>query len=171
MLFRTDSPIICNIIETYWRSCREVHSTHPEVSYEYRLYSCQAINRIPDDRVQEAAKCGRCGHDLFDGEVINATGETLDKLLKDDLPVVVDFWAPWCGPCRNFAPIFEDVAEERSGKVRFVKVNTEAERELSARFGIRSIPTIMIFRKGEIVDMLNGAVPKAPFDSWLNESL
>ena len=67
--------------------------------------------------------------------------------------------------------VLEDVAEERSGKVRFVKVNTEAERELSARFGIRSIPTIMIFRKGEIVDMLNGAVPKAPFDSWLNESL
>lgn len=171
MLFRTDSPIICNIIETYWRYCREVHSIHPEVSYEYRLYQLPGYQPHPDDRVQEAAKCGRCGHDLFDGEVINATGETLDKLLKDDLPVVVDFWAPWCGPCRNFAPIFEDVAEERSGKVRFVKVNTEAERELSARFGIRSIPTIMIFRKGEIVDMLNGAVPKAPFDSWLNESL
>lgn len=132
--------------------------------------SCRAINRIPDDRVGEAAKCGRCGHDLFDGEVINATGETLDKLLK----TISRWWlifGPRCGPCRNFAPIFEDVAEERSGKVRFVKVNTEAERELSARFGIRSIPTIMIFRKGEIVDMLNGAVPKAPFDSWLNESL
>ena len=74
-------------------------------------------------------------------------------------------------PGRNFAPIFEDVAQERSGKVRFVKVNTEAERELSSRFGIRSIPTIMIFKNGQVVDMLNGAVPKAPFDSWLNESL
>lgn len=59
---------------------------------------CQAINRIPDDRIEDAAKCGRCGHDLFDGEVINATGETLDKLLKDDLPVVIDFWAPCAAP-------------------------------------------------------------------------
>ncbi|WP_202303899.1 thioredoxin TrxC [Dryocola clanedunensis] len=133
--------------------------------------ACQATNRLPDDRIDDGAKCGRCGHALFDGEVINATSETLDKLLQDDLPVVVDFWAPWCGPCVNFAPIFEDVAEERSGKMRFIKVNTEAEQALSARFRIRSIPTIMIFKKGEMVDMLNGAMPKAPFDSWLNENL
>lgn len=133
--------------------------------------ACQAINRIPDDRIDDVAKCGRCGHELFDGEVINATSATLDPLLKDDLPVVVDFWAPWCGPCVNFAPIFEDVAEERSGKVRFVKVNTEAEPDLSARFRIRSIPTIMIFKQGEMVDMLNGAMPKAPFDGWLNENI
>lgn len=133
--------------------------------------SCQALNRIPEERVNDGAKCGRCGHELFAGDVINATDETLDKLLKDDLPVVVDFWAPWCGPCRSFAPIFEDVAEERSGKIRFVKVNTEVERELSARFRIRSIPTIMLFKNGEVVDTLSGAVPKAPFDSWLNESL
>ena len=133
--------------------------------------SCQALNRIPEARISDVAKCGRCGHELFDGDVITATGETLDKLLKDALPVVVDFWAPWCGPCRSFAPIFEDVAEERSGKVRFVKVNTEAERELSARFRIRSIPTIMLFKNGEVVDILSGAVPKAPFNSWLNESL
>jgi len=132
---------------------------------------CQAINRLPEDRIDDGAKCGRCGHPLFDGEVVNATAATLDKLLKDDLPVVVDFWAPWCGPCVNFAPIFEDVAEERSGKVRFIKVNTEAEQELSARFRIRSIPTLMIFKQGQMVEMLNGALPKTHFDNWLDEKI
>ncbi|EPE1850629.1 thioredoxin TrxC [Cronobacter dublinensis] len=133
--------------------------------------ACQTVNRVDEERIEDGAKCGCCGHALFDGDVINATSETLDQLLKDDLPVVVDFWAPWCGPCRSFAPIFEDVAEERSGKIRFVKINTEAEPELSARFRIRSIPTIMMFKKGQMVDMLNGAVPKAPFDSWLNDAV
>lgn len=132
---------------------------------------CQAINRLPEDRIDDGAKCGRCGHQLFDGEVVNATTATLDKLLKDDLPVVVDFWAPWCGPCVNFAPIFEDVAEERSGKVRFIKVNTEAEQALSARFRIRSIPTLMIFKQGQMVEMLNGALPKTQFDRWLDEKI
>ena len=102
--------------------------------------------------------------------LVTANNENFYELIEKE-GTVVEFWAPWCGPCRNFAPIFEDVAQERSGKVRFVKVNTEAERELSSRFGIRSIPTIMIFKNGQVVDMLNGAVPKAPFDSWLNESL
>lgn len=133
--------------------------------------SCQTANRLSEERINDHAKCGRCGEPLFTGDVVNATEATLDKLLQDDLPVVVDFWAPWCGPCINFAPVFENVAEERSKQMRFIKVNTEAEPQLSARFRIRSIPTLMLFKQGKMVDMLNGALPQAPFEAWLDESL
>ncbi|PIJ49167.1 thioredoxin TrxC [Erwinia sp. OLTSP20] len=133
--------------------------------------SCQTTNRLPDSHTHQGAKCGRCSAALFSKHVINVTTATLDKFLQDELPVVIDFWAPWCGPCINFAPVYEALAAERCGEIRFLKVNTEAEPALSNRFRIRSIPTIMAFRQGEMVDMLNGAMPKAPFSAWLDETL
>ncbi|AXF75147.1 thioredoxin TrxC [Erwinia tracheiphila] len=133
--------------------------------------SCQATNRLPQERINEGANCGKCGNTLFSGEVINATTATFDKYLQDGLPVVVDFWAPWCGPCVNFSPVYSDVAQELGHQIRFLKVNTEAESELSARFRIRSIPTIMIFKQGKVVDILNGAMPKGPFTQWLDENI
>ena len=131
---------------------------------------CQAINRIPDDRIEDAAKCGRCGHDLFDGEVITATGETLDKLLKDDLPVVIDFWAPWCGPCQIMGPAFAQAAAAMP-QLRFAKIDTQTETTLGQRFNIRSIPTLVLFVNGREVKRQAGAMDTASIQRWVMGAL
>lgn len=140
-------------------------------SFKTRCPSCGGLNRVPNERVAEAASCGKCKNALFDGAPIEGTVDNFSALLESNTPVVVDFWAPWCNPCVGFAPVFSDVALEQTGNARFVKIDTEAQQQLAAQFGIRSIPTIMVFKNGQRVDMINGALPKTQFDQWLNQAL
>ncbi|ELH7808784.1 thioredoxin TrxC [Vibrio harveyi] len=140
-------------------------------SFKTRCPSCGGLNRVPNERVAEAASCGKCKNALFDGAPVEGTIDNFSALLESDTPVVVDFWAPWCNPCVGFAPVFSDVAQEQIGNARFVKIDTEAQQQLAAQFGIRSIPTIMVFKNGQRVDMINGALPKTQFDQWLNQAL
>ena len=136
-----------------------------------RCPHCKAMNRIPTERVNEIATCGACKDRLLDGMPIEGTVDNFLSLIQSDKPVVVDFWAPWCNPCIGFAPIFEDVAKERNGTVRFVKIDTEAQQALAGQYRIRSIPTVMVFKNGQMVDTINGALPKGQFDQWLNQAL
>jgi len=140
-------------------------------SFNTRCPSCHAMNRVPLERISEPATCGKCQSALLDGVTIEGTESNLDALLSGAIPVVVDFWAPWCNPCLGFAPTFKEVAIAQSGKVRFIKIDTEANQALAAKYQIRSIPTLMVFKKGERVDMVNGALAKKQFTAWLDKAL
>ncbi|OCH11332.1 thioredoxin TrxC [Aliivibrio fischeri] len=139
--------------------------------FQTRCPSCHGLNRLPTERVNDGATCGRCKEPLLDGKPVKGTMDNLAALLNSDKAVVIDFWAPWCNPCVGFSPVFEDVAAERNGQIRCIKVNTEAEQQIAAQYQIRSIPTIMVFKNGQRVDMINGALPKGQFDQWLNQAL
>ncbi len=129
---------------------------------------CGAVNRVPAARPAAEAKCGVCHKPLFAGHPAAATAESFAKHIgRNDVPVVVDFWAEWCGPCKLMAPAYERVAAEMEPNLRFLKVDTEQEPELAARYGIRGIPTLMVFRKGEVVAQRAGAVDAGTLRSWL----
>jgi thioredoxin 2 len=117
------------------------------------------VNRVPSDRPATEAVCGACKAQLFPGHPIALTGATFDRHLeRTDAPVVVDFWAPWCGPCRAMAPIFERAAKELEPRARFAKVNVDEEPAISARYGIRGIPTLIVFDHGKVVKQHAGLV-------------
>ncbi len=121
---------------------------------------CGATNRVPTARLGEDPSCGRCGQALLNGEPVELTDANFDAVTsKTDLPVVVDFWAPWCGPCRMMAPAFEQAAAQLKGRAILVKVNSDDNPRTSARFGIRSIPTLVKLDHGQETSRRSGALP------------
>ena len=120
---------------------------------------CLTANRVPRARLGEEPKCGKCGAAVLDAQPVTLDETTFDSYLgRTELPVVVDFWAPWCGPCRAMAPAFERVAGELRTHVRFAKVNTEEAQGLGARFAIRAIPTMIVFRGSRELERVSGAL-------------
>lgn len=121
--------------------------------------ACNSVNFIPKKEHYTKAHCGKCKASLLEGKPVDLDVHTFDThIVNSDIPVVVDFWAPWCGPCKMMAPVFEKVSNQFALKAKFAKVNTEVEQNLGATYGIRSIPTLIIYKNGQEVHRLSGAM-------------
>jgi thioredoxin 2 len=131
---------------------------------------CDVTNRVPAARLEESPRCGRCKNALFAGKSVALTGGNVDQVLQNTaIPLLVDCWAPWCAPCRSFAPIFEQAARDLEPRLRFAKLDTEAEQQQASLWGIRSIPTLILFRDGQESARLSGALPLLQLKKWLLE--
>jgi len=134
--------------------------------------ACGATNRVPQDRLSEQPVCGSCRQPLFDGHPIALTEADFERHAgHSDLPLVVDFWAPWCGPCRAMAPAFERAAQTLEPAARFVKVNTDEARVLAMRHGISGIPTIAVIKGGREVARVSGAMDAGRLIAWIRSHL
>ena len=139
----------------------------------YRCAQCGALNRISSAPAGARPVCGKCKADLdVSGEPQPATGTQLDSMVRNSpVPVLVDFWAPWCGPCRVAAPIFAEIGRRKAGDLLVLKVNSDDEQDASARLGIRAIPTFVLFLGGEEIARHSGVMPAAEMERWIAGNL
>lgn len=133
---------------------------------------CGGLNRIADEKLHQHPNCGKCKSPMFTGKPIEMNGQQLLRAIeKTDQPIVVDFWAPWCGPCKMFAPTFSQAAQQLEPMAKLVKINTEIEQQVAAQFNIRSIPTLAIFQGGREIARQSGAMDLGSFTQWVKQSI
>lgn len=133
---------------------------------------CAQVNRVEKAKVAEAAKCGSCGKLLFDGHPADVDGKNFERQIsKSDVPVLVDVWAPWCGPCQAMAPAYEEAAKQLEPDVRVIKLNSDNEQQISAQLGIRGIPTMLLMQHGKEIGRISGAMPAQQIIAWTRQQL
>ncbi|MDH5217412.1 MAG: thioredoxin TrxC [Gammaproteobacteria bacterium] len=134
--------------------------------------NCSTLNRLPADKNAIHGKCGHCKSPLFVGVPIELTKKNFDAhVIKSELPIVIDFWADWCGPCKMMAPIFSQAVVQLEPMVRMAKLDTEKEGELASKYAIRSIPTLIMFKKGKEIDRVSGALQSNQLIQWVQQTL
>ena len=133
---------------------------------------CQAVNRIPAERLGDNPRCGKCQEEIFRAKPVELTQDNFQRnISRSEVPVLVDFWAPWCGPCKMMAPAFEQAAAKLEPRVRLAKLNTDEAQEIAGQYGIRSIPTMILFDKGQEVARHSGAMMAGGIEDWVESQL